>query len=376
MNIVFLCNELPPSKTGGIGVFVSELARRLVSRGHNVFVIGFLDSVEVKETNIVDGVCVIKIPAKKGVLGLIFNRYYLYKEVSAICSKENIDIIEFPDFEGMSAFIPKGKHKVIIRLHGSHTYFASEMRNKPSFLIKALEKKALNKADAIVSVSRYAADKTNKIFEIDRDIEVIYNGIDLPKINRCKKSWKNGSKVVFTGSLMKKKGVFSLAKAWPIVKKTIPDAQLIMVGKDTIADGQSAKSKIQKLTEDKCVTFLGHLPKNEMESVISQCDVAIYPSYSETFGLAPIEAMALRVPTIYTKLSCGPEVVKIQNLIDICVNPDDPEDIANKIVKLLRSEDLRFDIAVSGRLLVEKNYSNDSAVLKNEEFYKKVIENA
>lgn len=376
MYIIYLCNELPPGNTGGIGIFVSGLTKRLALRGHKVFIIGFLDDVKVKKTADINGATVIKLPYRKGLLGQVLNKIRLYREIKFICSKFPVDIIEAPDFEGLAAFLPKGRHKLIVRLHGSHTYFADEMNEPPSFLIKTLERISLIKADVLVSVSRYTADRTNHIFGINRGIQVIYNGIDLPDIQQCKSAWKEGSKVVFTGTLMKKKGVFSIAESWPIVKKEIPHAELIMIGKDTIVGGQSAKDKIQQISGDMDIVFLGHLPKNEMENVVVKCDVAVYPSYSETFGLAPIEAMALKVPTIYTKSSCGPEVVKIKKLIDICVHPDNPIEIANNLIKLLSNENLRREVANLGRSLVEDTYSNDSKVFENEELYRKAIENA
>lgn len=376
LNVIFICNEIPPGNTGGIGTFVNELTKGLTSHGHKLFIVGFLDDNAKKETINVNGVNVIRIPSKTGLIGMILNRYYLYKEINSICAKYPIDIIEVPDFEGWAAFLPKGTHKIVVRLHGSHTYFANEMDETPSMLIKTLEKVALKRANAIVSVSRYTADKTLKLFSLNRDIHVIHNGIDLPDINKCKSDWSGAHKIVFTGTLMKKKGVFAIAKAWPLVKEAIPNAQLIMIGKDTVHMGESAKSKIKKIAKDDSILFLGHLSKNKMEDVVVGCDIAIYPSYSETFGLAPIEAMSLGVPTIYTKLSCGPEIVKIKRLVDICVNPNNTLEVANNLIKLLKDKNYRCDIAKLGRQLVEENYSNDSKIIENESFYKEILKNA
>lgn len=376
MNIIFICNELPPGNTGGIGTFVNELTRKLALRGHNIFIVGFLDKIKNKETTNINGINLIKLPLKKGLIGSILNRIILYKEIKKLCLYTSIDIIEVPDFEGWGCFLPKGKHKIIVRLHGSHTYFSNEMGTHPSRIIKKLEKISLIKADHVISVSRYTANKTNLIFKIKKNIHVIYNGINLPEITKCKNDWDETCKVVFTGTLMKKKGVFSLAKAWPIVKKEIPNAKLVMIGKDTIENGHSAKNEIIKISKDENIIFHGHLPKPEMEDIIIKCDVAIYPSYSETFGLAPIEAMALRVPTIYTKLSCGPEIVKTKDLIDICIDPDNFNEIADILIKLLRNKNLRYNLAKKGRLLVEDNYSIDSKIIENENFYKEIVKNA
>lgn len=376
LNIVFICNELPSGITGGIGVFIDSLSKRLSSKGHKVFIIGFIDNVKTKEYENIKGITIIKLPSQKSHFSIFLDRVILYKEVLKLISSHEIDIIEAPDFEGLAGFLPRGKHKLVIRLHGTHTYFANEMNEKPSFLIKALEKYSLKKADNIISVSQYTANITNEIFDLNKKIDVIYNGIDLPRLDLCKSSWSRCCKVVFTGSLMKKKGVFSIAKAWPLVKKEFPNAELIMIGKDTVIKGKSAKVEIERIAKDQSISFLGHLPKTEMESILVKCDVAIYPSYSETFGLAPIESMALMVPTIYTQLSCGPEIMQTRELVDICVNPDDHLNVANILIKLLRSENLRCHIAKLGRKLVQENYSNEAKTIDNEAFYKRVVKDA
>lgn len=376
LNIIFICNELPPGNTGGVGIFVKELTSRLALNGHKLIILGFLDKVEKKEAFYIDGVMVIKLPSSKGRFSFLLDRLCLYREVKDLASKFPINIVEAPDFEGWSAFLPKGTYKTVVRLHGSHTYFSKEMNEEYSFLIHNLEKIALKRADFIVSVSRYTANKTAEFFSLNKNIDVIHNGIDLPNISTYSSNCNGDYKVVFTGSLMKKKGVLSIAKAWPLVTEKFPYAELIMIGKDTLNRGKSVKAEIEEIVKDKSVSFLGHLPKVEMERIVSDCDIAIYPSYSETFGLAPIESMALGVPTIYTKLSCGPEIVKVKSLIDICVDPHNIYEVANTLIKLLSDSDYRCDIAKLGRKLVEENYSNDSKVIENELFYKRVSEDA
>lgn len=377
MNIIYICNEYPPGKIGGIGTFVHELANQLANRDHKIFVVGFIDDVtqrvEVENNNI----RVIKLPKSSGRMAIVSDRLSLYYEIKGLISKNNIHIIETPDFEGLSSFLPRGKYKSIVRLHGSHTYFAHEMNANPSLLIKFFEYIALKRANYIISVSSYTAQKTKQLFNIKRKITTIYNGINIPSLNQCKDNWDRAEKVVFTGSLIEKKGVFSLAKAWPLIKHELPNAHLVFIGKNApYKEGLSSEDYIRNLSGNKNITFHGHIPKGEMQKIMVECDIAIYPSFSETFGLAPIESMSLKIPTIYTKLSCGPEVMRHQDLIKVSVDPNNYKDIASKIISVLKDKKHREYLANLGRCVVEKHYSNQNKAIENEQFYGEILSHA
>ena len=97
--------------------------------------------------------------------GLSF--YLTQKKVEKLINKlykeEKITIVEAPDWTGFTSFI-KPKCTLVIRLNGSDTYFC-HLDNRPvKFLNKFYEKRALKNADALLSVSQYTADLTNKLF--------------------------------------------------------------------------------------------------------------------------------------------------------------------------------------------------------------------
>ena len=93
MNIIYICNEYPPGKIGGIGTFVHELANQLANRDHKIFVVGFIDDVtqrvEVENNNI----RVIKLPKSSGRMAIVSDRLSLYYEIKGLISKNNIHII-------------------------------------------------------------------------------------------------------------------------------------------------------------------------------------------------------------------------------------------------------------------------------------------
>lgn len=375
MNICLVCNEYPPYKCGGIGTFTYELATSLTKSGHHVVVVGIYADIE--EDRQIEGVRVVRLKSWGGKTAFFTNSLRLGYQIKSLIKEEGLDIVESVDFEGVSAFWPKMTIPVTIRLHGSVTYFAEEMDTRVSKLTYLIEKRALQKSDYICSVSDYTAQKTKQIFKLDKNITTIYNGVKIPDENRCKKDFTKNYLVSFSGSLMRKKGVLSLAKAWNLVKEKRPEAKLRFIGKDTSENGISIKEKIYSLVNREyhdSLEFTGHVSKESLEAMLVETDLAVYPSISESFGLAPLEAMALKLPVIFSEKSAGLELkAKLPSLI--LVDPLSETGIATNILKLLNSDSLE-SMGVLSRQEVNDNFNVDKLLSANIKFYESCINEA
>lgn len=370
MNICLVCNEFPPYKCGGIGIFTKELANALVSNGHEVTVIGIYKDVE--EDIVIDNIRIIRIKSLSGKFAFYSNSKLLGNRIKKLIQSEKIDLVETIDFEGVSAFWPTLDVPIVIRLHGSVTYFAYEMGTRVSKLTKFIEGRALKKSDYICSVSNYTANQTKEIFQLNKQITTIYNGVQIPDESKCKKDFTKTYQVAFSGSLMRKKGVLSLAKAWNLVKKEIPQAKLVLVGKDTIENGKSVKEMIYEIIEDRyhdSIEFKGHVPKNIMEKYLVKSDIAAYPSYAEAFSLAPLEAMALAVPTIYSNRTSGFELGNKVDTLEI-IDPDNIEQFSQSIIALL-SDDDNSAIGKSNRNAIIQKFNADIKLIENINYYER-----
>lgn len=350
MKIGFICNEYPPEICGGVGTFTRELAEQLVAAGHEVRVIGVYANVQQSQQQEQNGVVVERIPAKSGRLGIWQNRRVLYQRVKTLADQGELDLIEVPDFEGYSAFWGTLRIPILLRLHGTVTYFNHELNQPNSRLIEFLERQALKRADRLVSVSQYAAQQTLDVFQLSTPYSVVHNGIALPDDEAVKRDYAYKGKLVFTGSIMPKKGVLSLAKAWPAIHQAFPDCELVIIGKDTVHQGVSVRQQMLDIAgPSHPIEFTGHIDKQTLQQHLIEADVAVFPSYSETFGLGPVEAMALAVPTLYTELSCGPEIVQNEKN-GLLINPQEPKTIANAVNRLLNDQSQREFFGQQGRV--------------------------
>lgn len=394
MNVLFICDEYPPGKNGGIGSAVQVLSRELVKQGHSVFVAG-LYSYSYKEKNYEEDQGV-KVWRMRYSLNLhvdsdsilykvlerlprfiqrylngkkAFNRYIDF--ISQLISSEKIDVIEIADFNNFAMHIgfvvkwPAFNVPLVLKSHGSYTYFCREMGMAPQDNYLQLDSDLYARANAFSCVSNYTATINKQIFNIGQAIKITYNGITIPTdaITHRKKQT-----VIFTGSLAYKKGIYSLMKAWNIINKNHPEAELIICGK-----GNTDKL-IELLDENTkpSVTFMGHVDQKQVFSYLSQATLAVFPSYSETFGLGVVEAMSWHCPVIYTKRSCGPEIVR-NEIEGLLIDPDNIAELAEAVIRLLALPDLRETLSKNAFESVKERFDVTVTAKINLQVYEEAI---
>lgn len=394
MNILFICDEYPPGPNGGIGSATQAFARALVKMGHRVFVVGLYPvgygSADYEEDM---GVCVWRLRYHHGFLNHSWckkvkrnlplfikrklNGYRAYTEfvtfLQKLITEQKIDIIEMPDWNtfiydiGIEEPLPNFGIPLVVKFHCSRSYLNKELGIPSKKRWFEIDKHIFFRGEALVAVSAYAAQQTNELFWANRKIEVIYNGVELAPnpINELRAD----STVFFSGTLVPNKGVYSLMKAWNIVAAAMPEAKLLVFGKGSIEPLQA----LLKNENKESVVFKGHRPKQELLAALSTATLAVFPSYTEAFSMAPLESMSVGCPTIFTERSSGKEV--IQDGVDgFLVDPDNIEEIASKILLILRDKTLQNRIGQKGRLTIREKFHIQVLVKKQELFYQDVIE--
>lgn len=379
MKVCYLCNEYPPGKHGGIGTVTQTLARSLISEGHEVNVIGIYKDLKsncVTEND--HGVQVVRLRATKSPIPFywIFDRIRIFLLIKTMIKNREIDLVEVPDWEGWAAYWPKLPIPVIIRVHGSSSYFQSELSAPLSKTTFHLERASLRRADFWCSVSKYAAQKTKAVFKLESNTNaILYNPVDT-YIDDSVQFTRSQKKVVFTGTLTLKKGVVSLINAWPKVVEKNPHAKLDMYGKDGKTEvGESMQSFLtERLPPEirNSVTFFGHVEKEVILQALKSARVAVFPSFAEAFAMAPLEAMACGCPTIYTKLGPGPELIQ-DGVNGLLIDPYDSQSIVDAIVSILDDNHLANRLGSCGRDQIRNYLSISKIIPLNIKYYQDSI---
>ena len=339
-----MVGQFPPH-VGGVGVHIHTLSKKLVEEGHEVYVITYPH----KEIKDIDGIHVIgtkgiNIP---GVRGLMF-KMNAKKALEELLEKEDIDIIHGHYlFPAGAAAVEVGKEhgiKTYVTAHGSDMF---ELYKKQPFM-RSPVKKVLRDADGVFAVSNALKHEiiATGVTGIANKTKLSWNSVDINKFSsKANDSFKKENKledkpiVLFVGNLIKRKNVESLLEAKKVSQS---DYYLVIVG-----DGPLFKKLSKKVEEENIhdVIFTGS--RNDVENIIPSCDVLVLPSYSESFGLVLIEALACGKPVIGSDVGGITEI--INNDVGLLVNPNKVSSIAKAIDTIIGDDDFRLILSLNAR---------------------------
>ena len=384
MHIAFITSHFPfqdSKSVGGIGTSLKNLSNELVVLGHNVSV--FLYGQNKDENFIEEGVSIFKIRniKFKGV-----SRYLTRKKIQRTILLVNkifkIDIVEAPDWEGISSFINL-PCPIVIRLHGSDTYFC-HLDNRPVKLInKFHEKRALKKADGHLSVSQFTANLTNELFGLNKKFTIIPNGINTEIFKKTDHSSRfqnlETKNILYFGGIIRKKGLLEIPHYFNRLVQKIPNAQLILIGKD-MADKYSGNPStfqmMEKLFSEEAssnVKYLGSVPYQEIKQHIENAAVCIFPSYAEALPVSWLEAMALEKAVVVSSIGWSKEIIE-DGFNGFMVDPKQHDDFAQTIVSLLEDDQKRKQIEINARKKVVEVFATGVTAANTIAYYKKIIE--
>lgn len=195
---------------------------------------------------------------------------------------------------------------------------------------------SLNHSNAITSVSESLKKETLKTFKIDNKITVIPNFINIKEYNivreHCVKSRyaPNGERIiVHISNFRKVKRVDDVVRVFAEVQKKLP-ARLILVGDGP--EKANIETMVRKLGLHHEVIMAGKV--TDPKELLSIADLFILPSETESFGLAALEAMAMRVPVISTNSGGLPEL-NVNGTTGYLSNVGDVVDMASNAMKIL-----------------------------------------
>lgn len=380
MKIAFLTPEYPLFKTGnsgGIGTSIKNLAKGLLQEDCQVCVLVYGQKGDAVFDD--EGICVrqIKNVKFKG-LSWWLTRKKIERIINQMCQDEKIDLVEAPDWTGITSFIQPKKCPIVIRLNGSDTYFCNLDKRKVKWKNKFHEKRALQKADALLSVSQFTADETNRVFGLQKHFTVIPNSIDVDSFGVDKGIQEVPNTVLYFGSLIRKKGLLELPFIFNELIAINPLAKLVLVGKDVpdiISGSPSTWEMMQPLFTEKAlsnVSYLGSVPYQEIQKHISVSTVCVFPSFAEALPVSWIEAMAMQKSIVASNIGWATDVIDDRNN-GFLVNPKSHEEYASKINILLSNTQIREEFGFLAREKVIKKFSISVVAKQSLTFYKQYL---
>jgi glycosyltransferase involved in cell wall biosynthesis len=376
MHIVFLTMEYPPLPSGGIGTSVRNLGRALVRQGHRVTVLGAGPLTEFEDEGVhVNFIGETRVPK----LGWLWDAHRVERELNRLIREEGAEIVEAHDWGGVSAGV-RPRCPIIVRCHGTDTYFARLLQKRVRPSVRWAEGVALKSADDVIAVSRFTADVTRRLFNLRTDVGVIPNGIDITQFKPAMNGEVEPNTILYFGTLARKKGLLDLCRAFSMVCERNTEARLLLVGRD-MRDQLSGMGSTWELCKTllsvaarERVEYLGTQPYDKVQEYVRRASLCVFPSYAEAFPLSWLEAMASAKPVIAYDTGWAPEVIET-GTSGLLVPSGDVESLGEAIEGLLTDVPRAARLGQAARRRVEKYFAADVVARQSSARYQKVLGN-
>ena len=433
LRICLVSKEYPPEGKGGIATYTRLLAHGLAATGNDVTVIaaytgqgndrlsnkdsGYFSPNNAAGSKIADPrlpssselapVSLYRVPNHRLPLPAFMKRRPrgLWDELErslavdkAIARLERtvgrLDVVEMPN-SGPEAFFYSfhPRAPLVMRL-STPMALTNHLKFRPSTRLGfrlhcLLEALTARRADSYIAHSSFNADRCVSQYRLSStDIGVIHLGTaEPPHLPTKRKKDDKSVRILYVGRLQRRKGIHLLLQAILLVAEKMPNVRFIIAGLDSgdaprLTDAPPNRSQgatyqdyfanIATPSAFKATTFLGYVEEESLVQLYADCDILVAPSLFESFGLMYAEAMAHAKPVVAFHTGAAPEVV-VHNETGILVEPNDVTELANALIDLAKSRELRQELGRRGYQRVCTDFSVQRMVDATEAHYRQVI---
>jgi N-acetyl-alpha-D-glucosaminyl L-malate synthase BshA len=361
---------------GGSGVLASELGSFLAKRGHEIHFITSAIPYRLQG----------EFQEKIFFHTVEMNPYPLFEHPPydlALASKmkevfidQGLDLlhVHYAIPHAISAYLaaqllkPR-KIPVVTTLHGTDITLVGQ--EKSFFDITRF---GINESTMVTAVSNYLKSRTEVVFAPTKPIHRIYNFVDLdifrrPAFGCHRTNFARPDQPIYIhiSNFRPVKRVEDVIKIFARLRREV-DGVLVLIGEGPML--RPAKELATELGVHNHVRYLGK--QLDIVSILSCADVLLFPSENESFGLAPLEAMACEIPVIATHTGGIPEVLT-HGLNGYLAGVGDVETMARHAIELGLDKDLRMRMGKAGRKTAETTFHPNIIIPQYEALYEQAL---
>ncbi len=361
MNVLILTTHL---NKGGITQYVFTIAKGLVHRGHKVFLAtsgGELED-EIKKVGV--ELIALNIRTKS----LLSPKIYLATlKLKKIVENEGIDVVHAQTriTQAMASFL--SILTGILYVSTCHGFFKPRLGRKmfPCW------------GDKAIAISPPVKKQLIEVFRVSEDrVKLILHGIDTSEYQLIDESKKRKRQESFgikanlvlgiVSRLSDVKGIDILIKSMKKVVAKVPNVKLIIAG-----EGREEVSLKKLVDVEGLKEFISFYDSScSHKDILSLLDIFVMPSRQEGLGLAVMEAQAMGLPVIASKVGGLPSLIKHKGT-GILVSPGDEELLADAIINMASDKESRINIGLNARNFIEKEFPIDKMIDETINVYKK-----
>lgn len=230
------------------------------------------------------------------------------------------------------------------------------------FFLNILIPWSFKRADKIIAVSRFTRDEIIKYYRITPEkVDWIHNAVaddflkqdtSPEKLEQVKNKYKLLEKfILYLGTLQPRKNIPTLIEAFSKINKD--NIKLVIAGGKGHNFDRRISEAVKKYNLEEGIIFPGFIDEEDKVAVMKSAKVFCFPSFYEGFGIPILEAMSQGTPVIASDI---PPHREIAGEAVIYFNPDNAQELADKLQKVIDNDNLRQELSQKGSEQV-KRYS-------------------
>ena len=393
MKIALVCPaSLPATQFGGIVFLAVDLAQEISEMGHNV-------TIYTTDLDFSNGPNKFnkKLPRIEKFEKFLINRthvwfslklFFVNTSMSKEIENDKPDIIHtigLRSFQSIIAWRVSKKLNIPLVVSDQGGLTTHPFLAESGFFLKTLYKiqdffirKIINDTSVISVANEYEKEIFSSINK-ESKIEIIRNGVNLKSLvskQNFKEKYQINSKfILFVGRFSKVKGIETLISAFNIIKNElkISDVRLVIMGVDFGYQSEMFEL-IKKLDLSEEIMVIKNPSRDDVISAYGESEFLVVPSQWEMSPLVPLESFAFKRPVISTNSHGIPYTVE-NNKNGILVEPDNPIQLSNAIVKLLNNSELRKKLGLAGYNFVHKECNCITMSKNTLKLYEDILQN-
>lgn len=328
MNILYLLFSFT---TGGTERLVADICNEMAARQHQVhlYVVNDLYAPSMLES--LDPH--VSVQLQKRTAGSGSKLQTLFK-IAQYIRKNKIDVVHCNSLDAPELLLLKPlffpKAKILYTIHGMHQL---EHKSKLQILYRN------RYCDHIIAISDCVKEDVISAGADSRKVTTVYNAIDFRKFRKpCTKEFDPAQIVIGNVARIQPavKGQDLLIRALKILKDDFPNIHCLFAGAPAAGhpeDLEQLTNLVAQLDLDNNVTFVGNI--EDVSGFLNRLDVFVLPSRSEGFGISLVEAMAMGLPCVASRLE-GPAEVLEDGACGVLFDPENAVDLAFQLKQLLQ----------------------------------------
>jgi D-inositol-3-phosphate glycosyltransferase len=348
--------DLGTKDTGGMSVYIRELARELGNKGHTIDIFTRVhDPADPRMEDLADGVRLIHLKAGREAKIQKMDVYFSLPEftfnLENFWKVNNLQYDMVFSHYWMSALVGKylWETRRIPYITMYHTLGAVKNalcigEDEPELRI-ASERETVQDCQRIIVATEQEKDDLVHYYNANPDkVGVVPCGVNMElfnPVNKAEARQKLGLTeekiILFVGRIDPLKGIDNLIKTLPLLKNQT-SLKLVVVGGDenSRAELEGLKKLSDELNISGLIDFRGLVKQENLPCYYSAADVCVVPSYYESFGLVPLEALACGTPVVATDVGDLKHIIK-PGETGFIVTDNSPENLADGITSVLNN---------------------------------------